>query len=78
MRTTEYFRTVQPVKHPEVSHDVAFWVAGNDEHEHVQEDGRLRRWAYVAELEHSVRGIARPDGETVHNAFIDSGFNPET
>lgn len=77
MKTTKYFDRVQPVKHPEVSHEVAFWVADNYEYEHVQDDGRLRRWAYVEELEHWVRVIVESDEETLHNAFIDSGFKPE-
>lgn len=47
MKTTKYFREVQPIKHPEVSRKVAFQMAENYEYEHVQEDGRFRRWGYV-------------------------------
>lgn len=77
METTDYFDNMQPIKHPEVSREVAFWVFENYTHEEVQQDGRYRRWAYVEELGHWVRVILLDDGVTVHNAFIDSGFKPE-
>lgn len=45
--------------------------------EHVQADGRIRRWTQVAEMEgRYLRVILLPDGETVHNAFFDRGFKP--
>jgi len=77
MKTTKYFRELQPIKHPEVSHGMAFRVAAHWEYERVQEGGRFRRWAYLEKLEHWVRVIVEPDGETGHNAFTDSGFEPE-
>lgn len=51
-------------------------MAQNYECEEVQEDGRFRRWAYVEEVNHWVRVVVQPDGETLHNAFIDSWFEP--
>lgn len=43
----------------------------------VQEDGRIRRWTQVPEFGgRYLRVILLPDGETVHNAFIDRGFKP--
>ena len=45
--------------------------------ETVQEDGRVRRWCQVPEMENRyLRVILLPDGETVHNAFFDRGFAP--
>ena len=45
--------------------------------EHVQTDGRIRRWVQVAEMENRyLRVILLPDGETVHNAFFDRRFVP--
>ena len=44
--------------------------------EHVQSDGRIRRWVYVAEEERYLRVVLLADGETVHNAFFDRGFRP--
>lgn len=41
----------------------------------VQSDGRIRRWARIAEADQRVlRIILLEDGETVHNAFFDRSF----
>jgi hypothetical protein len=43
--------------------------------EQIQQDGRIRRWAPVAEMDgRYLRVILLPDGETVHNAFFDRSF----
>jgi hypothetical protein len=43
----------------------------------VQSDGRIRRWAQVPEMEgRYLRVVLLSDGETVHNAFFDRGFEP--
>ena len=45
------------------------------EREHIQADGRIRRWASIEEAEgRYLRVILLPDGETVHNAFFDRGY----
>jgi hypothetical protein len=45
--------------------------------ETVQADGRIRRWAQVAEMENRyLRVVLLADGETVHNAFFDRRFVP--
>jgi hypothetical protein len=45
--------------------------------EHVQADGRIRRWTVVPEMGgRYLRVILLADGETVHNAFFDRGFEP--
>lgn len=45
--------------------------------EHIQADGRIRRWCRVPEMKNRyLRVILLPDGETVHNAFFDRGFIP--
>ena len=45
------------------------------EAERVQEDGRIRLWARIQEMEgRYLRVILLPDRETVHNAFFDRGF----
>jgi hypothetical protein len=45
--------------------------------EEVQEDGRIRRWVAIPEMENRhLRVILLPDGETVHNAFFDRRFVP--
>ncbi|MCU0761020.1 MAG: hypothetical protein MUF07_17720 [Steroidobacteraceae bacterium] len=43
----------------------------------VQADGRIRRWVRIPEMENrALRVILLEDGETVHNAFFDRGFEP--
>ena len=43
--------------------------------ETIQADGRIRRWAKIAEMENRVlRVVLLSDGETVHNAFFDRSF----
>lgn len=40
----------------------------------VQSDGRIRKWAWVEEEKRFLRVVLLADGETVHNAFFDRGF----
>jgi hypothetical protein len=42
----------------------------------VQANGRIRRWGFIAKLGKYLRVVTEPDGETVHNAFLDRGFKP--
>lgn len=45
--------------------------------ETVQQDGRIRRWASIAEMDgRYLRVILLADRETVHNAFFDRSFRP--
>jgi hypothetical protein len=56
------------------------WVQRVIDHpiiERIQHDGRVRRWAPIAEMDgRYLRVILLPDGETVHNAFFDRSFQP--
>ena len=48
-------------------------------HRHVQEDGRIRLWARIAEADNRyLRVILLEDGLTVHNAFFDRRFKEPT
>ena len=43
----------------------------------IQNDGRIRRWTSIAEMEDRyLRVVLLPDRETVHNAFFDRSFTP--
>lgn len=45
--------------------------------EAIQAVGRILRWAQIPEAKgRYLRVILLPDGETVHNAFFDRGFEP--
>lgn len=54
------------------------WIQQVIEHpvkEVIQEDGRIRRWAPIQEMEgRYLRVILLSDSETVHNAFFDRRF----
>ena len=52
-------------------------VIAHPVHEEAQRDGRIRRWAPIAEMDgRYLRVILLPDGETEHNAFFDRSFRP--
>lgn len=52
-------------------------VVMQPEHEQVQTDGRIRRWARIPEAEDRyLRVVLLADSETVHNAFFDRSFKP--
>ncbi len=42
--------------------------------EEKQSDGRIKKWAKIAEVSKYLRVILLEDGETVHNAFFDRDF----
>lgn len=76
MKTTQYFRYTRERPDRAVIQDE--WiehVIKNPLKEEVQSDGRIRKWARIAEMEGRVlRVILLEDGETVHNAFFDRSF----
>ena len=42
----------------------------------VQADGRIRLWGYSHSAGGYLRIVLLPDGETVHNAFLDEDYRP--
>ena len=78
MKTTNYFQSTRHRPDREAIKDE--WierVIRFSEKEHIQADGRLRRWAKIEQMENRyLRVILLEDGETVHNAFFDRGFKP--
>ena len=75
MKTTQYFDEVR--KRPDRSTIRDEWiefVIAHPERSQTQSDGRLRRWARIAEAGKVLRVILLADGETVHNAFFDRSF----
>lgn len=78
MKTTKYFEAIRT--RPDRAIIKSEWiqfVIDNPISEVVQEDGRLRRWAQINEMKNRyLRVILLEDGETVHNAFFDRGFQP--
>lgn len=78
MKTTKYFQAIRVRPDREIIKDEWIqYVVQCPEKEHIQADGRIRRWAGIAEMENRyLRVILLPDGETVHNAFFDRGYKP--
>lgn len=78
MKTTEYFRAMR--SRPDRAAIRDEWVQRvieAPEHERRQADGRIRRYARIAEAGGRwLRVVLLADGETVHNAFFDRRFSP--
>ncbi len=78
MKTTRYFDNIR--KRPDRAGIRDGWIAeaiARPAHERVQADGRIRRWVRVeAAGGRWLRVVLLADGETVHNAFFDRGFEP--
>jgi hypothetical protein len=76
MKTTEYFDMIRQRADRQLIEDE--WIERvilSPMREEMQSDGRIRRWAPIAEMDNRVlRVILLSDGETVHNAFFDSRF----
>lgn len=78
MKYTEYFQAMR--QRPDRTMIRTEWILHVIRHplrEEIQKDGRIRRWALIAEADGKyLRVILLPDGETVHNAFFDRSFRP--
>lgn len=78
MKFTRYFEVMS--KRPDRAAIRLEWIERVVQHplrEEIQRDGRVRRWAAIAEMDgRYLRVILLPDGETVHNAFFDRSFRP--
>jgi hypothetical protein len=78
VKTTRYFDEIR--KRPDRAVIVDEWInraISAPIREVVQDDGRLRRWALIPEMDNRyLRVILLPDRETVHNAFLDRRFVP--
>jgi len=78
MKTTRYFDAIR--SRPDRAAIRDGWIAraiAMPECEQVQVDGRIRRWVRIDEAGGRwLRVVLLADGETVHNAFFDRGFEP--
>ena len=74
--TTEYFRYTR--KRPDrigIRDEWIEQVIDHPQHEEIQSDGRIRRWAQISDFENpALRVILLEDGQTVHNAFFDRDY----
>lgn len=76
MKATNYFTTSVMARRPYLKETWIEYVLRNPIRTEVQANGRIRRWAFIPELGKYLRVVTEPDGETVHNAFLDRGFRP--
>ena len=76
MKTTWYFDNRVLVRRPELRMDWIQTVLDNPVQIEVEANGRIRRWGFIEERNRYLRVITEPDGETVHNAFLDRRFRP--
>ena len=78
MKCTRYFITTRQRPDRAIIRDE--WIQRVIDHpakETIQKDGRIRRWAPIAEMDGKfLRVILLPDRETVHNAFFDRAPKP--
>ncbi|ROO35172.1 hypothetical protein [Salinisphaera orenii] len=78
MKTTRYFQATRTRPDRAVIRDE--WIQhiiDKPEREIVQADGRVRRWAAIADMDgRYLRVVLLDDGETVDNAFFDRGYTP--
>lgn len=75
MKTTQYFEHVR--KRPDRARIRDEWirhVVDHAEKTERQSDGRIRKWARIADTGKFLRVILLEDGQTVHNAFFDRSF----
>lgn len=75
MKTTQYFQHVrQRPDRATIRDEWITFVLNHAQKTEIQSDGRLRKWAKIAEAGKFLRVILLADGETVHNAFFDRSF----
>lgn len=76
MKTTDYFATSVMARRPDLKSEWIEYVLNNPIRTQVQANGRIRHWAFIAEVKKYLRVVTEADGDTVHNAFFDRRFKP--
>ena len=74
MKTTLYFENNVRTRRSFLKDEWIEFTIANPVHTEVQADGRMRKWAFIAELEKYLRVVTLADGETVLNTFPDRNF----
>ena len=77
MESTDYFRNDVLVKRPYIKTEWLKLALSNPLRKETQtDDGRIRHWVWIVELDRYLRVVTLEDGTTVHNAFSDRRFKP--
>jgi len=77
-KSTQYFQYTR--KRPDRKNIKIEWieyVIQNPAKEEVQDDGRIRKWAWIEPEKKFLRVILLEDGITLHNAFFDRSYKEE-
>ena len=75
MKFTQYFLyTRQRKDRIQIKSEWIEQVVNNPVKLYIQNDGRIRKWAYIDAVQKYLRVILLEDGLTVHNAFFDRSF----
>jgi hypothetical protein len=78
VKVTRYFETIRQRPDRALIQDA--WIqraVTSPIRQTIQKDGRIRRWCQVPEMDNRyLRVILLPDGETIHNVFLDRDFVP--
>jgi hypothetical protein len=77
VETTAYFRNDVMAKRPYIQTEWLLLALSAPVRREVQaEDGRIRHWVWIDELNRYLRVVTLEDGVTMHNAFPDRRFSP--
>lgn len=71
MKYTRYFENEVLRKRPELRLDWLEETISNPDKKEIQEDGRIRFWKWIDEVQKYLRVITLEDGETIQNGFFD-------
>lgn len=75
MKYTQYFlATRERGDRKDIKLEWIAFIFNNPEQETIQTDGRIKRWAYIEEMQKYLRIVILEDTETIHNAFFDRNF----
>jgi len=73
---TNYFKTNVMIRRPYLKNEWIEYTVKNPVSVEIQENGRIRHWAFITEANKHLRVVTESDGQTVHNAFFDRSFKP--
>jgi hypothetical protein len=76
VKVTDYFKISVLSRRSYLQEEWIEYVLSHPVRKEIQENGRIRHWAFIHELGKYLRVVTESDGETVHNAFPDRGFKP--
>jgi hypothetical protein len=77
MQATAYFPDDVMLKRPYIRVEWVELALSSPAHKEIQaNDGRIRHWVWIEDLQRYLRVVTLEDGVTVHNAFPDRRFKP--